>query len=134
MTVFLDTSALVGLVLDGPARPVVVEALEGDADWCASALALPEALTLATRLSDDDIISQDLEDALRLFWDRVAIVPVDQTGLDRAADIARRQPVRMSDAIHLSAAQRLPRPLRFVTFDSAQIPVAMALGFDVISL
>lgn len=133
MTVYLDSSALVGLILDGPARPVVLTALDSDADWCASALALSEALTASARLSEEEVLIQDLEDALRLFWDRVAVVPVDQMCLDRAADIGRQQPVRMSDAIHLSAADRLPRPVRFVTFDPGQIPVALALGFDVVS-
>jgi len=74
-----------------------------------------------------------MEDALRLLWDRVAVVPVDQLCLDRAAQIAREQPVRIGDAIHLAAADRLPRPLQFVTFDSAQIPVALSMGFDVVS-
>lgn len=133
MTVFLDTSALVGLVVDGPARPVVLDVLDDDLEWCASALALPEALALSARLGDDDVLVNDLEDAIRLFWDRLAIVPVDQTCLDRAAEIGRSQPVRMSDAIHLSAAHRLPRPVRFVTFDPGQIPVALSLGYDVVS-
>jgi hypothetical protein len=39
----------------------------------------------------------------------------------------------LADAIHLAAADRLPRPVRFVTFDAAQIPVAMSMGFDVTS-
>jgi predicted nucleic acid-binding protein len=134
MTVFLDSSALVGLVIDGPARRVVLDSLEGDAEWCASALALSEALALSARLSDEEILVQDLEDAIRLFWDRVAIVPVDQSCLDQAAGIVREQPVRMSDAIHLAAAHRLPRPVRFITFDPSQIPVALSLGFDVVSL
>ncbi len=134
MTIFLDSSALVGLVIDGPARRVVLESLEADSDWCASALALSEALALVSRLSDEEILVQDLEDALRLFWDRVAVVPVDQTCLDQAAGIVREQPVRMSDAIHLAAAHRLPRPVHFITFDPGQIPVALSLGFDVVSL
>jgi hypothetical protein len=36
------------------------------------------------------------------------------------------------DAIHLAAADRLPRPVRFATFDPSQIPVALALGFQVV--
>jgi hypothetical protein len=39
----------------------------------------------------------------------------------------------VSDAIHLAAATRLPQPIRFVTFDPAQIPVALSLGFEVVS-
>jgi glyoxylase-like metal-dependent hydrolase (beta-lactamase superfamily II) len=36
-------------------------------------------------------------------------------------------------AIHLAAADRLPRPVGFITFDPQQIPVALGLGFDVVS-
>jgi hypothetical protein len=45
----------------------------------------------------------------------------------------RQQPLHISDAIHLAAATRLPKPVKFVTFDPAQIPVAMSLGFEVVS-
>lgn len=133
MTLFLDSSALLSLAVDGRSRSVVLEALDDDGHWCASALALCEALALIPRLSDEVILHDDVEDSIRLLWDHVAIVPVDQECLDRAALIARSQPVHINDAIHLAAADRLPRPVRFVTFDSAQIPVALALGFDVVS-
>lgn len=133
MTLYLDASALVSAVVDGPGRGVVLDALDRDSDWCASALALAEALALIPRLTDEAVLQNDIEDSLRLLWDRVAIVPVDQQCLDRAANIAREQPVHMSDAIHLAAADRLPRPLSFVTFDASQIPVALSMGFDVVS-
>jgi predicted nucleic acid-binding protein len=133
MTLYLDASALVSAVVDGPGRFVVLDALDRDSDWCASALALAEALTLIPRLTDEPVLQNGIEDSLRLLWDRVAIVPVDQQCLDRAANIAREQPVHMSDAIHLAAADRLPRPLSFVTFDASQIPVALSMGFDVVS-
>ena len=45
----------------------------------------------------------------------------------------REQPLRLADALHLAAADRLPRPVTFVTFDPMQIPVALSLGFDVVS-
>jgi len=129
----LDTSALVARHLAVPARAVALAAMRADPDWCASALALTEALVLIDRLTDEPGVRADLEDAVRLDWDRVAVVPVDAACLDRAADLARAQPLRLSDALHLAAADRLPRPLRFVTFDPGQIPVALALGFDVVS-
>ncbi|HTH06609.1 MAG TPA: PIN domain-containing protein, partial [Ilumatobacteraceae bacterium] len=66
-------------------------------------------------------------------WDRYAVVPIDQRCLDRAAALMRDQPLRLADALHLAAADRLPRPITYVTFDPAQIPVALSLGFDVIS-
>ena len=55
------------------------------------------------------------------------VIPCD------AALLVRNQPLHVSDAIHLAAATRLPAPVRFVTFDPAQIPVALSLGFEVVS-
>jgi hypothetical protein len=133
MTVYLDSSALVAAGVDGPARAVVIESLETDSNWCASALSLGEALTLVPRLTDEAVLQNDLEDSIRLLWDRIAVVPVDQACLDGATRIAREQPVKIADAIHLAAADRLPRPLKFVTFDPAQIPVALSMGFEVVS-
>jgi uncharacterized protein len=133
MTLALDTSALLAVAVDGPQRAVVLDALAGDPVWCASALALTEALPAIDRLTDERILRADLEDAIRLAWDHLHVVPVDQRCLDRAATLSRDQPVRLTDAIHLAAAERLPQPVRFVTFDPAQIGVALGLGFDVVS-
>jgi predicted nucleic acid-binding protein len=137
MTVVLDTSALLALAVDGPQRKVVLDALnEGrarDEVWAASAMALTEALPAIDRLTDEAILRLDLEDAIRHAWDHLHVVPVDQRCLDRAAALARTQPVRLSDAIHFAAAERLPGPIRFVTFDPAHIGTAMGMGFDVTS-
>ena len=133
MTLYIDSSALVARHVDGPARRVSTDALQSSGDWCTSALALTEALALIDRLTDEDVLRCDLEDLVRLDWDRLHVVPVDQLCLDRAAALARAQPVRLADAIHLAAADRLPRPVTFLTFDPAQIPVALSLGFDVVS-
>ena len=37
------------------------------------------------------------------------------------------------DAIHLAAADRLPRPVRYLTLDRHQIPAAAGLGFDLVA-
>ena len=133
MTLALDTSALLGRFLSGPHRGVVVEAMAADADWCASGLALTEALGLVDRVCDLPTDSDRLRRALRDDWERVHVVPVDQRCLDRAAELTREQPLRTVDALHLAAADRLPRPVTFLTFDPRQIPVALALGYDVVS-
>ena len=133
MTLYLDSSALVAAVVECAGRQIVHSSLEEDPHWCASALALAESLALVPRLTDEEIFRSDIEDSIRLLWDRLAVVPVDQACLDRAAVIAREQPIRIGNAVHLAAAERLPRPLRFLTFDPAQIPVALSLGFDVVS-
>ena len=133
MTVYLDASALVAAHLDQSTRSVVIDAMRSDPDWCSSGLTLMESLALIDRVVDEPVLRSDLEDLVRLTWDRIAVVPVDQRCLDRAASLMRSQPLRLSDALHLAAADRLPRPVRFVTFDPAQIPVALSLGFDVLS-
>jgi hypothetical protein len=133
MTVALDTSALLALAVDGVQRGVVLEALDADPVWSASALALGEALPAIDRLTDETVLRADLEDTVRLAWDHVHVVPVDQRCLDAAASLARNQPVSVARAIHLAAAERMPAPIRFVTFDPAQIAVALGLCYDVVS-
>ncbi|MCU1500906.1 MAG: hypothetical protein JWM12_260 [Ilumatobacteraceae bacterium] len=129
MTAYFDTSAVLALHLETAARAVAAAALE--TVTCTSALALTEALALIDKLTDEPLLRADIEDELRVQWDRYHVVPLDQRCLDRAASLMREQPLRLADALHLAAADRLPRPLKFVTFDPAQIPVAMSLGFDV---
>lgn len=133
MTLALDTSALLAIAVDGSQRRVVLDALATDPLWCASAMALTEALPAIDRLTDEPLLRADLEDAIRLAWDYLHVVPLDQRCLDRAASLSRVQPVRLTDAIHLAAAERLPRPVSFLTFDPAQIGVALGLGFEVVS-
>lgn len=134
MTLYLDASALVALHVDTPARDDVRAAVvAGPGELCTSALTLVEALALVDRVTDERVMREDLEDMIRLTWDLLAVVPVDQACLDDAARLMREQPLRLSDAVHLAAAGRLPRPVRFATLDPAQIPVAMAMGFEVVS-
>ena len=71
--------------------------------------------------------------ALRDDWDAFWVVPLDDRCLARAVELAATYGVRTVDAIHLAAADRLPRPLRYLTLDRRQIPAAAALGFDVVS-
>jgi len=133
MTIYVDASALVARHLDVPARAVALDALGAHLEWCTSAVTLTESLALIDRLTDEVELREELEDLVRLDWDHIHLIPVDQRCLDRAGVLARQQPLRLSDAIHLAAADRLPRPLAFLTFDPAQIPVALSLGFDVVS-
>lgn len=133
MTLVLDTSALLARYLAGGERAVVVDAMQRDPAWCASALALTEALMLADRVGGDPYSAGELRRALRDDWERFAVVPVDERCLARAAELGRSHPLRTVDAVHLAAADRLPRPLAYCTFDPNQIPVALALGFEVVS-
>jgi hypothetical protein len=129
----LDSSALLARYLGGASRQVVLDAMATDDDWCASALALSEVLVLIERVASFEGERDALRRHVRDDWERIHVVPVDQLCLDRAAELGRIHPVRTVDAIHLAAADRLPRPLTYCTFDPNQIPVALALGFDVLS-
>jgi len=133
MTLALDTSALIGRYLSGPHRPVVLTAMADHSDWCASALARAEALGMLERVADLPSDGDRLRRALQDDWERIHVVPLDRRCLDRASELSRLHPLRTVDALHLAAADRLPRPVRFLTFDPRQIPVALALGYDVIS-
>lgn len=133
MSLALDTSALLGRYLSGTHRRVVLDAMSTNQTWCASALALAEALGMVDRVCDLPQDGDRVRRALRDDWERIHVVPLDQRCLDRAAELTREHPLRTVDALHLAAADRLPPPVSFLTFDPRQIPVALALGFDVIS-
>ena len=131
---FFDATAVVALHIDTPARTVAEQSLADiQSAVCVSALSLTESLAVIDRLTDEPALRLDIEDALRLQWDHYAVVPVDQRCLDRAAALLREQPIRLADAIQLGAADRLPRPIRYITFDPVQIPVALGFGFEVMS-
>lgn len=132
MITYLDTSALLAVHVAGPQRAALVDVLADADTWCTSAVALVELGAGIDRISDDPYVRSDLEDAIRLTWDRLHIVPVDTTCLHRAGHLLRDQPLRLADGIHLAAAERLPAPVRYATLDPAQIPVALSLGFDVV--
>jgi len=133
VTLALDTTGLLARYLSGPHREVALAASAADPDWCASALALTEALMLAEHVTDSAIEQRALRGAVLDDWQRIHVVPVDAACLDRAAELGRTHPLRTPDAVHLAAADRLPRPVTYCTFDSRQIPVALALGFTVAS-
>ncbi len=133
MTLALDTSAVLARYLTIPQRDVVLAAMAADADWCASAVTRTEALAAIPHLADDPAEARRLRRAIEADWQRMAVVPVDAACLARAADLMADHPLRLANAVHLAAADRLPRPVTFVTFEPDQIPVALALGFEVVS-
>lgn len=130
-TLLLDTSALLALTIDGPHRASMLDAVQQHETLVASAMALTEALPAIDRLADDDLVRNDLEDAVRLVWDHLHVVPLDARCLDNASRLARERMMRLSDAIHFAAGERLPRPTVFATVDPAQIAVALELGYEV---
>lgn len=133
MTVYLDTSALIGVMIDSDFRHIVIDTLEHDADWCTSSLSIAEAIAIINRLTDEEVLQNQLEDTVRLLTDHLGIVPIDQTCLEKAAQLTRDQPVKIANAIHIASADRLPLPLTFLTLDPAQIPIALSREWLIVS-
>ncbi len=126
----LDTSALLKRYVEEDGTAPVLELMAADRDWCASALALAEARVALCHLdlAEDDRTKQTV--ALATDWDFFRVVPVDDLCLARAAEIGCTYRIRTLDAIHLAAADRLPRPAVFLTFDSRQATAARSLAFE----
>ena len=82
-------------------------------------------------LGFDEALEHTLVRSLQADWERFLVVPVDDRCLALAAEIGCAARVRTPDAVHLAAADRLPRPFAFVTFDSRQADGARTLGYDV---
>jgi uncharacterized protein len=133
VVLFVDTSALVRRYVQGPGRGLVVEAMAADGDWCASALCRSETLLALHRLAVTPSQHERMWGRLRDDWDAFVVVPVDDRCLAHAVELGATYGLRTIDAVHLAAADRMPRPARYVTFDRRQIPAAAALGFEVVS-
>ncbi len=133
MTVALDTSALLKRYLLEAGHELVNETLRTDRDWCASALCRAEVQLTLHRVAGGAAEQRELWSAFRDDWEAVAVVPLDDRCLARAVEIGAMFQLRTTDALHLAAADRLPSPVTYVTFDSHQIPAALSLGFEVVS-
>lgn len=133
MTLFLDTSAWIRRYAHDRDRNLVVASMTDDLDWCASALARTETQLVLQRLATSPEGVIELWRRLRDDWEAVHVVPVDDRCLARATEIGAEFGVRTLDAIHLAAADRLPAPVDFLSFDRHQLPAAVGLGLRVIT-
>ncbi|HVM09603.1 MAG TPA: type II toxin-antitoxin system VapC family toxin [Acidimicrobiales bacterium] len=133
MVLFVDTSALVKRYVAEPDRQLVVDAMASDDTWIASSLARTEAMLVLHNLAPGPRSQERLWHAFRDDWDAFVVVPVDDRCLARAVELGAQFSLRVVDAIHLAAADRLPRPLKYLTFDRRQIPAAAALELEVVS-
>lgn len=126
----LDASALVKRYVAEEGSEEVSERMGADPEWCASALCTVEVQVTLCHLGFEANALRELTEALRVDWERFLVVPVDELCLARAAEIGCDRRVRSLDAIHLAAADRLPRPFTFLTFDAQQAEAARALEIE----
>lgn len=133
MILAIDTSALVRRYVRTAGHGLVTEAMLDDQVWCASALARAETLQALHQFALSPRQHDELWSQLRTDWDHFYSVPIDDRCLAQAVEIGATFRVRSTDAIHLAAAARLPGPIRYLTFERAQIPAAASLGFEVVA-
>lgn len=133
MSLYVDTSALARRYLHDRHRSVVLDAMAVADAWCASALVRTETQLALHRAAVSARQQAELWRGLRDEWEAFWVVPLDDRCMARAVEIGATYGVRIVDAVHLAAADRVPAPVRYLTFDRQQIPAADALGFEVIS-
>ena len=129
----IDTSALLKRYVNEPGSQRLIELMAEDGEWCACLVAITEARIALRRLLDSPSLEQALEN-LEIDAGRMVLIPVDDLCLGRAAVIGCEMGLRILVAIHLAAAESLPRPVRFLTFDLRQRQAAAVLRFESIDI
>jgi predicted nucleic acid-binding protein len=105
VTVYVDSSGFLAVLLAEPRSDVVRDHLLTDPDWISARHSLVEVRRNIARLLPPDRAEQ----ARTVFaghWARTTIVDLDSDTCDLAAELAERTGVRTFDALHLAAAQR----------------------------
>jgi len=121
---YLDSSAIVKLVVREPETAELVKAIHADPDVVSSHIAWTEVV-IATRRA-----GRSTARAERIL-DGIALVPVDDAILRGAATLGPND-LRTLDAIHLATAVSLrPDVGTIVTYDVRQARAASALGLEV---
>ncbi len=131
MAVVVDTSALLCRYLPDARRRFVDEVMSTHDQWIVSALARTELMLALHQAAGAPDRHRSLWDSVGGDWDLFWEVPLDGRCMSRASEVGARYGLGVVDAIHLAAADRLPRPLEYLTLDRRQIPAAADLGFEV---
>ena len=127
--VYLDSSAIVKLVVREPESSALRRYLAGHADRVSSGLARVEVVRALRRTRDSD--SQPLQRAASVL-ERIALVAVDEPILNDDAALEPRQ-LRSLDAVHLATALSLDGLDAVVTYDRRLHAAAAAAGLEVVS-
>jgi predicted nucleic acid-binding protein len=119
---YLDSSAIVKLVVDEPESATLRRYLRRRTPLVASALARTEVLR-AVLLEGDDGLSR-----ARTVLSAVGLIRINDRIL-QAAGVLRPHDLRSLDAIHLATAQQLGSDLgRLVSYDERMLAAAQMLG------
>ena len=130
--IYVDTSALLKRYVDEHDSDLAEQLLASDPVLVTSWVTLVELRRNLARLVDVGDLA-GIRAQVHADLDAFALVLVDPTVCEMAADLSEQLGVRSLDAIHLASARRLLVPaLTFVTFDLRQAQAARTLGFTVL--
>ncbi len=127
----VDSSALLCRYLGDSRRSLVLDVMALATDVVVTALARTEVLIGLHHIVDDRTKRETLWRAVSGDWDAFWQIPTDDRCLSLASDLGVRYGLGVTNALHLAAIDRLPRPATLLTFDREQVAAASAMGFEV---
>lgn len=131
MTLYVDSSALLKRYVDEHDSGAAVDLMATDPVLVTSRLTEVEVRRNLARLLDGDELRASRRQ-LSIDLDAFALVSLDGTTCNEAAQIAERTLCRSLDALHLASARRAGRATTLLTFDLRQAQTARTLGLTVI--
>jgi predicted nucleic acid-binding protein len=132
VSLYIDTSALLAVLLDEPAGGLARSRMLTDSAWFTARHTLVEVRRNLAKL----VGPADLTEARATFdrdWARTIIIELDEGTCEEAARIAEETGARSLDALHLASAKRLGDPgVVFLSFDRRQAAAARSIGLVVV--
>ncbi|MEK7476607.1 MAG: type II toxin-antitoxin system VapC family toxin [Candidatus Coatesbacteria bacterium] len=132
MRVCFDPSAFAKRYVAEAGSGAVIDRCAAADEICLSALAVPELVSMLTRLRRAGELTEgtyhDLRGKLEEDLGHAAIVEVSASIIASAVGFIERAPLQASDSIHLACARAADCDL-FVTSDRQQHAAARSLGF-----
>ena len=121
---YLDSSAIVKLVVNAPETADLVLAVQADPEIVSSSLAWTEVMIAVRRAGRSTARAERVLDG-------IALIPIDDGILHEAAALSPKN-LRTLDAIHVATALSLrPDVATMITYDVRQAQIASALGLEV---
>tara|TARA_B100000029_G_C17517989_1_gene938814 strand:+ start:981 stop:1400 length:420 start_codon:yes stop_codon:yes gene_type:complete len=131
--VAVDSSAILQRYLPGKHRDLVLSEMGEGNQWIATELVKTEVLLTLHRAAISPTHYETLSRTFRDDWNFFHVIPIDSRCLNHASQIGAQFGLRLVDAMHLAALDRIPRPLKYITFDHRQMPAAAELGIQVVA-
>ena len=129
----LDSTAVLQRYLPGKYRDLVLSEMGESNYWIATELVKTEILLTLHQAAVSPTPYEELSRIFRNDWDFFHVIPIDSRCLNHASQIGAQFGLKLVDALHLAALDRIPRPLKYLTFDHRQISAAVELGIEVIT-